>query len=180
MVVGHHLEPVVNAAHDDFRGEDIGDRAVLEHHVSGGEVLHIVVVGAQKAAIDETGQAGDAVRAGADRCGPDRPAITRTSLDPLEIERGSERVDALADEGAATIEPPKAVGLAVRAGVGFLAVHPEHLGARLLDDLALLLDGRRIHPVLGIEDHGVGLRFGIEHAVDAGQRAVERRLHGEC
>ena len=64
--------------------------------------------------------------------------------------------------------------------MGFLAVHPKHLRAGLLDDLALLLDGGSVHPVLGVEDHRLGICFGIEHAVDAGQRAVERLLHGHA
>src|SRR5262249_59110430 len=39
-------------------------------------------------------------------------------------------------------------------------MHPQHLRSGLLDDLSLLLDCRRIHPVFGVKDHRPRLRFG--------------------
>src|SRR5262249_44467924 len=95
----------------------------------------------------------------------------------FEIESRRQGVHGLADECAATVEAPEAVSLAVRTGVGFLAMHPQHLCTGLLDDLPLLLNCRRIDPVFSVEDHRPGLRFGLEHPIDAGQCTIESPAH---
>jgi len=63
--------------------------------------------------------------------------------------------------------------------VGLLAVHPEDLGAGLLDDLAFFLDGGCIDPVLGVADAGLAAPLGGDHAVDRGQGLLAHLLLGE-
>jgi hypothetical protein len=45
--------------------------------------------------------------------------------------------------------------------------------------LALFLDCRRVDPVLGVEDHGGTFGLRLQHALDAGERALARRLLGD-
>ena len=52
------------------------------------------------------------------------------------------------------------VSLGVGAGMRFLAMQPEDLGLRLLDDFALFLDCRRVDPIFGVEDASLGCAFG--------------------
>ena len=58
----------------------------------------------------------------------------------------------------------------------FLPVHPEYLRAGLLDDFTLLLNGRRIYPVLGIKYRAFALFFRLEHPLDTCQGLVKRDL----
>ena len=63
----------------------------------------------------------------------------------------------------------------MRPRMRFLAMHPEDLRARLLDDLALLPYRRGIDPVLGVEDAPGAFRLRRAHPRDRGERRV---VHG--
>src|SRR5262245_54797566 len=77
------------------------------------EILHVMVVGAQKTTIKEARQTRKFVGAGADGGGSDWPPVPRSSLNALQIESGGQRVDSLADQSATAVAVPKAVSLAV-------------------------------------------------------------------
>src|SRR5439155_13926761 len=140
------------------------------------EVLDVVVIGAQEAAIAEAGQARDLVDAARDRARADRPTAPRAPFHLLQVETRRQRMTALADERAATGVAPDAVDRRVRAAVRFAAQHPEDLRVGLLEDLALFLDRGRIDPVLGVaEDHAPAYRPSGE-PIGARDRLFQQRL----
>ena len=112
---------------------------------------------------------------GGDRAGTDRPAVPRPPLDPLQIERGGQRVAALADQHPAAAAGRVGVVDRVRAAVGLLAVHPEDLSAGLLQYLPLLLDRGGVDPILGIQEPAAAPLLGSQDAIDAGQRRIRAR-----
>ena len=63
---------------------------------------------------------------------------------------------ALADQHAAAAAGRVGVVDRVRAAVRLFAVDPEDLPAGLLEDLPLLLDGRGVDPVLGVQQPALG------------------------
>ena len=170
MVVREHFEPVVHAAQHQLGGEHVGDGAVLEGDVELAVVLDVFVVGAEKAAVAVAGQARELVRAARHGGRTDRAPAVRAALDGLEIEAGRQRMAPLADKRAAPGVAPDAVHGRVRAAVRLTAEHPEDLGTRLLDDLALLLDRGRVDPVLGVAKDDAPPAGRVDDAVAAGQR----------
>src|SRR5262249_16415981 len=125
-------------------------------YVGDREVLDIVVVGAQEAAVDESPEPGQVVRASADGRRPNGPTVARSALNSFKVEGSSQRVDGLADEGATAVQAPEPVRLAMRARMRLFAMNPEDLGTGFLDNLAFFLDCWRIDPVLGVKNHRCG------------------------
>src|SRR5262245_34442242 len=82
----------------------------------------------------------------------------------------------LAHQRSAARMSPDPVQRRRRTAVPLATVHPEDLGFVLLDDLALLLHGGRVDPVLRIaEDHATPAR-GLHDAIGAGEGVSEQRL----
>ena len=173
VIVGEDLEPVVHAPQDQLGGEHVGHRAVLEGDVELAVVLDVLVVRAEKAAIAVAGQARDLVHAGRHRGRPDGAPAVRATLHHLQVEAGGEGMAALAHERAAARVAPDAVDGRVRAAVRLASEHPEDLRARLLDDLALLLDGGGVDPVLRVGEDDALAPGRLHHAVGARQRVPE-------
>ena len=139
------------------------------------EIVDVVVVAADVAFVAEAGQPRDGVRPGGDRLRADRLAVARAAFDALQVQRGRQRMAALADQHAAAAAGRVGVIDRVRAAVGLLAVDPEDLPAGLLQNLPLLLDRRGVDPVLGVEQPALALPLGREHPLDAGQRRFAGR-----
>src|SRR6202167_1225194 len=152
VIVAKHLQPVGNAAHDQFRCENIRHSSVGKLDVNLGVILNVIVASPKKAFIAIVGKPRNLMRAAAYRGWPNRFAISRLALNPLQIKRGAHRMASLPDQRSATGEFPAAVVRRVRPAVGLLSQDAKYLAATLLDDLPFLLNRRSINPVLGIAD----------------------------
>src|SRR5215471_8194986 len=148
VIVREHLEPVVHPAQHELAREDVGYCPVVEGDVELTVVFHVVVVGAEEAAIAIARQARDVVHAARHRGGTDGSATASPALHRLQIEAGGEGMAALAHQRAAARVTPNAIHGRMRATVRLAPEHPEDLRVGLLDDLALLLHGRGVDPVL--------------------------------
>src|SRR5262245_30925531 len=84
VIVREHLEPVVHAAWHELAREDVGHRPVVEGDVELAVVLHVVVVGAEEAAIAIAGQARDVVHAARHGGGTDGPSVAGPALHRLQ------------------------------------------------------------------------------------------------
>src|SRR5215831_1392154 len=109
VIIGEHLEPVVHPAQHELAREDVGDRPVVEGDVELAVVLHVVVVGAEKAAIAIARQARDVVHAARHSGGADGATSASSALHRLQIEAGGEGMAALAHERATACVTPNAV-----------------------------------------------------------------------
>ena len=98
----------------------------------------------------------------------DSLAVAGTTLDLLHIQRGGERVHPLAHDRSASGMGPHAVILRVRTGMGLLPVHPQDLGAGLLQNFPFLLDRRSEHPILRIGYGTLALLLRLEDPSDTG------------
>ena len=199
VVVGEHLQPVVDAAEHDLGGEHVGHGAVGERHVQRTAVLDVLVVGAQVAGVTVAGQAGQRVHARAHRGRADRRRAGSAPLLLLQEQDRGQRMARLAHQRAAAGVAPDAVQRRVRAGVRLLAGHAQDLRLGLAYDLRLLLHGRREHPVLGVAErrrtgllcrqhapragHRRGLHLcarRIRLGKAAGERLLDNRVHPRC
>ena len=80
---------------------------------------------------------------------------------------------ALAHQRAAARVTPDAVHGRVRAAVRLAPQHPEDLRIRLLHDLAFLLHGGRVDPVLRVGEHDAAAPRRLHHAVGAGEGVAQ-------
>ena len=173
VIVREDVEPVVHAAEHELGRVDIRDGTVVEGDVELAVVLDVVVIRAQEAAIAETRQARDVVHAARHGGRTDRTAIARATFHLFQIKTRGEGMTALADEGATARVLPDAVDRRVRAAVRLAADHPENLRAGLLDDLALLLDGGRVDPVLRVPEDDAALPCRAHDPIGARECAFE-------
>ncbi len=176
MIVGAHLDPIVDAAQHDVGGKDVGHRAVVELDVHHGKVVDVVVVAADVTFVAKGRQTRNGVGPGGNRLRPDRFAATAAAFDPLQIQRGRQRMAALADQHAPAAAGRIGVIHRVRSAVGLFAMNPENLPAGLFQDFPLLLDRRGVDPVFGIQEPALALSFGGEHPAHALHRRPQRRL----
>src|SRR3984957_11172558 len=150
MIVTKHFHPVVNTTHHQFRGEDVRHGSIGECDVSLGAVLDVVVTSPQETFIAETRQPGDLVSARAHGRGTNGFSIARNALNPLQIQRRTQRMATLAHQGPAAGEFPLAIVRRMRPSVRLLPQNAQNLSAALFDDLPLLLNDRSINPILRV------------------------------
>ena len=86
------------------------------------------------------------------------------------MQRGGERMAALADQRAAAAHRPLRRVRGVRAAVALLGLDEQHLVARRAQDLRRLGHGRRIDPVLGVAEQ-------FAARADGGAGGVHLRQH---
>ena len=174
-LLAQHLQPVVNAAQHDVGGEQVGNRAVVELHVHQREVVDVVVVAADMALVAKARQPSDGVGPGGNGLGTNRFAVAGAALHALQVQRGGQRVAALADQHAAAAAGRIGVIHRVRTAVRFLPVNPEDLPTGLFQNLPLLLHGGGVDPVLGVQQSTLAVALGRHHPIDAGQGRFQRR-----
>ena len=83
MVVGTNLEPVVDSAQNDVRGQQRGQSAVLELDVDHREVVDVVIVAADVAFVAEVGRSRHGMRPGGNTLRANRLTVAHSAFDPF-------------------------------------------------------------------------------------------------
>src|SRR5690348_967771 len=85
-----------------------------------------------------------------------------------------------AHDRAAARKSPDAIVAGMRSAVRFVADQPQDLAAALLQDIALLLHGRRIDPSFSVADPLSAVSGGFEDAAAACHRLPQHDFLGEA